>query len=50
MLWTPKESIAGRLWDFGQRGREVGRENKGRIERGRDREGGGVGGGRQEDR
>ena len=36
-MWTPKESIAGRLWDIGQKGREVGREGE---EREREGEGG----------
>lgn len=39
MLWTPEESITGRLWGFGERAREVGREE------GREREG--VGRGRE---
>lgn len=42
MLRAPKESIAGRLCGFGQRGREVGREGGEREregQRGRDREG-----------
>ena len=51
MLCAPKESIAGRLCGFGQRGREVGREGGEREregQRGRDREGEreGVEGGR----